>query len=452
MRVACLLLLLALPAPAQDLLVTGGRLFDSVSDAARPNPGVLVRAGKIVALGVERADGAAVLALEETQTLLPGLFDLHAHYAIDLFGRGRRDETRAYPAIFLANGVTSTFSAGEVNPEEMRALRLRVERGEQVGPRIFNSGPYYGTWRKGWDRDMPLDALRAEVDHWAARGVRGFKAKGLGHAHLRVLIERAHHHGLTVTGHLGSGRPGTVNPRDAIALGIDRVEHFLGGDQLTPDRSAYASLEHVDPSEPAFAAICALYVDTRTYFDATLSAFGYFGERDPVVFTPWTDERAYFTPLVQELLKDRPARPPLAQFERIYWKKRATLKRFHELGGGALITTGTDHPSWGDYLQGFSIHRELHCLSLAGLPNADVLKAGTINGARALGVGDHLGSIEPGKWADMIVVAGDVLQDIRATRDVQHVIRGGVVHDPAALLASVQGTIGPRDEGELNDW
>lgn len=442
-------------ATPQDLWIVGGRMFDAVGTEARENPGVWVRAGKILGLGSIPKDvreRATELRLEATEVLLPGFIDLHAHHGIDLFGRGRRDETRSYPSIFLANGVTSVYPAGEVNPDEMGAMHRRIGNGEQIGPRVFRSGPYFGSWRKGWDRNLGLDELRAEVDAWAASGVTCFKAKGIGPAHLEVLIDQAHSHGLTVTGHLGSGFRGSVNPRDAIRMGIDRVEHFLGGDQMSKEQSAYASLEALDPTEPAFADIVKLFIEHHVYFDATLSAFGYFGKQDPEVFTTWADERAFFTPFVRDFLKDRAARPPILQFERIYWKKRTTLLRFYELGGGPFLTVGTDHPSWGDYLSGFAFHRELHCLSLAGLPNHAVLRAATINGARALGAGDRLGSIEVGKWADLVVVSGDPLVDIRATRKVIQVIKAGRVYDPQTLLDGARDQIGPVDAGGLSDW
>ena len=451
---AWLLLALAAVGAAQeaDLWVVGGQLFDGVADDARPNTGVRVRGGRILEVDGAPPEGADVVHLGEDETLLPGLFDLHAHYAIDLFGNGRRDETTTYPAIFLANGVTSTFPAGEVSPDAMRALKARLDSGAQVGPRLFRSGPYFGSWRRGWDRDVSDDALRAEVDALAAEGVTGLKAKSITPHHLAVIVERAHRHGLTVTGHVDSGRRGSINPKDAIELGIDRVEHFLGGDLLPPTRSAYASLVEVDVDHPAFHAICDLYVARGVYFDATMSAFGYFGERDPEVFTTWEDERSFFTPFVQELLAERPPRPPLELFERIYWKKREHLYAFVQRGGGPYLTAGTDHPSWGDYLSGVGIHRELHCFVLSGLAPHVALKAGTINGARALGLGDRLGSIEPGKLADMIVVAGDPLADITATRKVRLVMKAGEVHEARALLEGARGTIGPRSADELEDW
>lgn len=453
-------LLLCAPAGAarqeRTLILRGGQLFDSVADSARPNRGIVMRGGKLIAVDREpsaaQLEGAQLVELEAEDFVLPGFFDLHAHYAIDLFDKGRVDEQRSYPLLYLANGVTSTFPAGEMDPEGMRALSLRLDSGEAIGPRLFNSGPYFGRWRKGWDRSMSADALRAEVDHWAASGVTGFKAKSISPEHLRVLIERAHRHGLTVTGHLDSGFRGSVNPRDAIAMGIDRIEHFLGGDAMPADRSAYDSLVSTKPEGPEFERICALFVESGTYFDATLSAYGYYGERDPEVFTPWIDERSFLTPFTRQLIEARPPRPTMKAFETIYWLKRGTLLGFYQRGGGHLITVGTDHPSWGDYLPCFGYQRELHCLALAGLPTAAVLKAATINGARALGLGDRLGTLETGKLADCVVLRGNPLEDIRATRATRLVVRSGRLYRVEDLLKQAAGTIGPTSAQELNSW
>ncbi|MCZ6596793.1 MAG: amidohydrolase family protein [Planctomycetota bacterium] len=448
--------LTAHPVQERELVLTGGRLFDGVREDLVANTGIVIRGGKLVEVGADldgrELEGVEVIRLEDDETVLPGLFDLHAHYAMDLFGAGRVDEREGNPVVFLANGVTSTFPAGEVNPEEMRELRMRIDRGEAIGPRILNSGPYFGRWRRGWERDMSVGDLNAEVDLWAERGVTGFKAKGIGPVHLRALIERAHLHGLTVTAHLGSGYRDTVNPRDAVLMGIDRVEHFLGGDALSASRSAYSSLVEVDPATPEFAAVAELFIRHGTYFDATLTAFGYYGERDPAMFEPWADERGFFTPYVQELVGKRGEHRVVEQFERIYHVKFRTIAAFFEAGGGHLITLGTDHPSTGEYLAGFAAHRELFAFVLAGIPPAAALRFGTINGARALGKGELLGTIEPGKLADLFVIEGDPLADIRNTRNVRLVVKAGVVYDPAALLESVQGTIGPQGPDEVEAW
>ncbi len=443
-----------------DLVLLGGTLFPATDDRATPNPGILIRNGSILRVGVSNAEAANsenVVRLQPGHFVMPGIFDLHAHYAIDLFGQGRVDEYRVNPVIFLANGVTSTFPAGEVDPAEARAGRERIVRGEVAGPRIFSSGPYYGAARPGWSAEvMTPDSVRAEVDHWAARGARSFKAKGIAAHQLRALVERAHLHGLTVTAHLGSGYRNTVNPGDAIEMGIDRIEHFLGGEALPAHRPAYASLEGLDLTDPLtlkrIDRQIARFLDHSVYFDATLTAYGYFADREPAVFTRWEDERRFLTPFAREAVESRLPRTPLDQFQRIYYVKRQTVRRFSGSGGTHLITLGTDHPSWGEYLSGFGSHRELHALVLAGIPEASALRIATINGARALGVGERLGTVEAGKYADLIVIEGNPLADITDSRNVRWVVKAGRLYEAAALLDSVRGTLGPADLSEAEWW
>ncbi|MEO7083858.1 MAG: amidohydrolase family protein [Gemmatimonadaceae bacterium] len=452
-----LLCMLATVSRAQerDVVVTGGWLFTSTGNDRVRNPGILIRAGKFLCVGgdlsVATADAQRV-QLADSETVIPGLFDLHAHYAIELFNAGRKDETVAYPSLFLANGVTATFPAGEMDPNAMHDLRVRIENGEQPGPRLLNSGPYFGTARPGWNRTITTAQIYAEVDHWAELGVKGFKAKGITPDQLKALIERAHLHGLTVTGHLDSGNRNSVNPRDAILMGIDRIEHFMGGDAFTPDKSAYASYEHMTFDTPEFKKIADLYKTQHTYFDATLSAYGYYGKKDPAVFTYFVDEKKFLTPYMRSVVDARAPREVNQQFENIYWTKRTEVKAFYDAGGADLITVGTDHPSWGEFFTPFSVHRELLSLSLSGIPNAAVLKMATINSARAIGLGDRLGSIEAGKWADLVVVEGNPLADIRRTRSPRVVIKAGRVYDPVALMKSVEGKIGPASAADTAVW
>lgn len=443
-----------------DLVLLGGRIFDATGDGARPNPGILVRNGTILVVGLPdgiATEGAQVLRLPADAFVMPGLFDLHAHYAVDLFGEGRVDEYTVNPVLFLANGVTSTFPAGEVDPAEARRGRERVAAGEVPGPRIHPSGPYFGTARPGWvDSLMTPDSIAAEVDHWALSGVRGFKAKGIRPEQLRALIHAAHEHGLTVTGHLDSGYRGSVNPADAIAMGIDRIEHFIGGRITPPERSAYGSLENFSIERPGarrlVEAEARRYLEHGTFFDATLTAYGYFADREPEVFAYWADEMGFLTPYARTVVESRLPRTPSEQFRRIYYVKRGTVKAFYDAGGGGNITLGTDHPSWGEFFSGFGSHRELHAMVLAGIPNAAALRIGTINGARALNVAGRVGTIEAGKYADLLVVRGDPLTDITATRNALHVIRAGEVYEPAELLESVRGKLGPGSETEADWW
>jgi hypothetical protein len=212
---------------------------------------------------------------------------------------------------------------------------------------------------------------------------------------------------LTVTGHLDSGNRNSVNPRDAILMGIDRIEHFMGGDAFTPDKSAYASYEHMTFDTPEFKRIAELYKQQHTYYDATLSAYGYYGKKDPDVFAYFVDEKKFLTPYMRSRLDARPPRQVNEQFENIYWNKRKEIKAFYDAGGRDLITLGTDHPSWGEFFTPFSVHRELLALSRSGIPNAAVLRIATINSARrsdsAIGLGrSRLGSGRISWWSAAI--------------------------------------------------
>jgi dihydroorotase-like cyclic amidohydrolase len=252
-------------AQATPVVLRGGWVFTATSDTIARNRGILVRGGvfQVVNATIQPADtaGARVVQLDDQSYILPGIFDVHAHYNMTLGPNGTRaDEYTINPLIFLANGVTSTFPAGEYDPEGMMEARKRIDSGQQTGPRIFNSGPYFGTARRGWNANATAEDIYKDVDEWAAKGARGFKAKGISPQHLKPLIERAHMHGLTVTGHLESGYRNSVNPKDAILMGIDRIEHFLGGDELDPTKPAYPSWIHADVKSKEVREIIDLFV------------------------------------------------------------------------------------------------------------------------------------------------------------------------------------------------
>lgn len=440
----------ALPArlSAQDaVIIRGGWIFTGTADTVQRNRGILVRGGKLLVtdgkMSEDDTSNAKVIQLGDDEYILPGFFDMHAHYNMTLGEGGvRNDEYTWNPLIFLANGVTSTFPAGEYDPEGMMEARKRIDSGEQIGPRIYNSGPYFGTARRGWKRDITPAEVCAEVDHWAALGVRGFKAKGISPGALRALVRCAHRHGLTVTGHLESGFRNSTNAKDAILMGIDRVEHILGGDQLARDKSAYPSWVQVDTSSKVFKDIVHLFISHGVIFDPTITAPVYFSTvNDKPGFDYWVDERKFFTPYVQQWYNAKPPRKAFALFDSLYHTMMRTTKAFYDAGG--TITLGTDNPSHGGYLAGFSAHRELQTLVLAGIPPAAALRAATINGARALDVSSTLGTIEAGKLADLFVIRGNPLKKITNTRNVQMVMKDGIPYDPKELLARCIGKIGP---------
>lgn len=437
-----------------DTVIVGGQFFDVESGAFVPNVSIAIAKGRFVGVGENPAKYFTqnTVRLGEGDYILPGLIDCHAHYNVRLIKR-RREELEFMPLVYLANGATVTFSCGEFDPEGMMKLRKRIEKGEQTGPRLINSGPYFGRARPGWRGKKPAQEIRQEVDFWANSGVGGFKAKAIDADSLRTLIDQAHKHNLTVTGHLDSGYRNSVNPKDAIDMGIDRIEHFLGGNGLPNSQSAYQSLQNLQAGTPDYQRIVKHFIDNGVYFDATLTAYGYFGKTSPETheeYEYWFPENELFTPHMQELAKNSEPAKGMEIYQRIYRVKQTTIGPFHAAGG--LITLGTDHVSNGKHLPGFGIHREMDVLVRSGISPSETLKIATINGAKALKIDHAHGSIESGKSGDLIIIKGNPLEDIRNTRNISQVVKAGVIYDPKKLLEAVKGNIGPADKEHETNW
>ncbi|MFC3881876.1 amidohydrolase family protein [Algoriphagus namhaensis] len=428
---------------SQNLHITGGWVFDTESKSFQKNHGVFIENGLFVK--VSEANNHEVLSLGDEDYILPGLIDLHAHYRVS-YNNLAFDDTVAMPKIFLANGITSTFPAGEIEPEKMWDLQEAIDANERPGPRILHSGPYFGTAAPDWNADFTEQQIRDRVDYWAKRGALGFKAKGVTKEQLAILIDQAHKHKLTVTGHLDSGFRNSVNPQDAIKIGIDRVEHFLGGDLLVPTMSAYTSLKDLDPADPRLEEIIQLYIQNGVYFDATLGTYGAIGMIDSPIFEDWANENQYFTPFTENVIGNVKPSAFNELCALIYPVKQGTLLRYYQAGG--LITVGTDRPLLldnylGGGIGGFFIHREMAAMVEIGIPAAEVLYLATRQNAEAFGIEDRAGSIETGKWGDVMIIQGNPLEDINRTRSVHTVVKAGKIFDSKTLLEGAEGKLGP---------
>lgn len=462
-----LFLIVPMPALASDnngsvdtepLLIRGGWLFDGISDARRRNSGILVEAGNIIGVdlpsNIPSTMPVQLIELAESETILPGLIDLHAHYNLDLIDQGRAEEVVYNGIVFLANGVTATWSAGEFFPERMIAQRDLIEAGRAIGPHLFVSGPYFGAFRceynvsvaedecAAWPNDITEKEIIDEVNKWAQEGVVSLKIKQATPNEARIIIEQAHKLGMTTTGHLANYNVEyDVSTRDAILMGMDRIEH-----QLT------LALGQDDPRSTQMNEMVDLMIKHQVYYGPNLQMYGGINLRNthPAEMT-WTDESKYFTPYTQTRLLQRGIPSPESE-QKEYDQRIIELMALYDAGGKHLIVVGTDEPVYTNMLPGFAYHRELLAMTYAGLPPIDVLKAATINGAMALGVADRLGSLESGKSADLLVVKGNPLDDIKAARNIRFVMKAGQIHNSEELLRLAEGKIGPAGPADHRDW
>jgi len=442
--------------PSEQVILRGGWLFDGIADTRRKNTGIVIRDGIFTEVDADPEEGrptsARIIELTDSETIIPGMIDMHAHYNMDLVDKGRAEELFYNGIVFLANGVTSTWSAGEFFPERVLRQRDRIDAGMAVGPRLFASGPYFGAFRCeysvktaeddciAWPNDISEEEIRTEVDYWAGQGVVSIKIKQATPREMKVLIEQAHRNGMTTTGHLANyDVEYDVSLRDAVLMGIDRVEH-----QIT--------LGSGGPGSAEMQEMIDLMLKHRVYYDANLQMYGGINLRNALgSVMSWADESQYFTPYARGLLEKRGPPPPESD-EAEFEQRMLELRTFYEDGGANLLIVGTDEPVYTTLLPGFAYHRELLAMVNAGLPNTLVLKAATINGARALGVADKLGSIEVGKIADLYVARGNPLDDIKKAREVRIVMKSGVVYDSESLLQSAVAKIGPAGPDDHAEW
>jgi len=261
---------------------------------------------------------------------------------------------------------------------------------------------------------------------------------GTGRPIGRAIIQEAHRRGLFVTAHLGR-----YAAQDAVADGIDGLEHIWSVFNYVIPEDRKGEPGHrgrLDLENPLCESLVAELARQQVLVDPTLAVF-----RNMILLPD--------VPEVSEHPDNRLVPRRLREFWPVYLRRancpqggplddrRREFAKFQELTGkmyraGVPLLVGTDAPE-PQVTPGFSLHQELEMLVASGLSPAAALRAATLHNARALRQEEHLGVIAPGKLADLVLLDADPLSDIRHTRRIQLVVRGGLVTRPAELLARV---------------
>src|SRR3954469_7024292 len=252
--------------PGPDLFFDHVQLVDGTGGAARPGVSVLVRAGRIAAIGAELTAPAGVTVIDgRGKTLLPGFVMVHEHM---FYPSPKGGEYEEYPYSFsrryLAAGTTTLRTGGSLAPYGDINIARAIAEGGQPGPDIDATGPYLEGPRLLTAKMVRLkdaaDAART-VDYWAGAGATSFKAYNyITRAELKAALGAAHRHRLKLTGHLCS-----VTYDEASAMGIDNLEHSFAvatdfvkakaPDQCPPQGETFASLNALDPDGPEIGAL-----------------------------------------------------------------------------------------------------------------------------------------------------------------------------------------------------
>ena len=248
---------------------------------------------------------------------------------------------------------------------------------------------------------------------------------------------------MKVTGHLCS-----VTYSEAADLGIDNLEHsFLAATDFVPDKKAdecpgqgrgQQTIAALDPNSDAFKALVKKLVDRKVALTSTLTVFETFTPGRPL--PPGLD---VLTPQLKQQFEQNHAR--VAQnkestYIQLFPKAMALELAFARAGG--VLVAGTDPTGSGGVIPGYSNQRQVELLVDAGFTPLEAISISTLNGARYLGRDKTIGTIAPGKQADLVVVNGNPAANIREIRQVEIVFKQGVAFDPAKLVASVAGRVG----------
>lgn len=431
--------LASLPDP--PTAIVKAKLFDGTGGPVRTGCTALIVGERIAAVGpgVRIPEGANVVD-GTGMTLLPGMFDTHGHcFTVD-----GKDQYEAYPLLFLAGGVTTTFSPGEMDADAAFALRDRLAKGEQDGARLLSAGPYF---EKGRSELEWLIGYTDEADALQRLATFGSRMDGLKlqmrvtEAEAAAIIKAAHARGIRVTGHLDS-----ITARRAIELGIDRLEHGLFAmSEFSPRKESWVAqfrgLADLDLQSQPVQELIDLIVARRVALSATTASF----EEHMPGYVPVTpDWEKYLTPDQRRLQKARLLRIQNAGPDRFGWLTKAVqkqlefLKLVHDRGG--IVVTGTD-PGGKMLIPGYGLHRELQLLVKAGFTPLAAIRASTQHAASALGVAADLGTIEAGKLADLVLVHGDPAADIADIGRTVAVWKAGRRFDPVELRKRAEGKI-----------
>jgi hypothetical protein len=431
---------------APVVALTGVRLVDGTGAPARDDQTVIVRGTRIAAVGPRGTTpvpaGARVLELAG-HTVIPGLVSLHEH---TYFGGIRHVvPLNAGAPLYLAFGVTTGMTAGSQMPYQELNLKRTIDAGLLPGPRLHVAGPYLtgGPQRPGAFRVLTsAGEARRIVDYWVDEGATWFKVMNGPSDVLRAVIEAAHARGARVTGHLCA-----VTFPEAAALGIDALQHgFITDSHHVPGKEPDACPPEnmrvqadVDLSTPHVAEGIRTIVEHGA---AVVSTLG--------VYETFVPGRSRLDPRAMEMLDPETRREVEENHARLAERGFVVPERLLErmmqwerafVAAGGLLGAGSD--PWGTgFLPGFGNLRNYELLVEAGFSPEEAVRILTLNGARILGEEDRIGSVEPGKVADLVVIRGDPVSSPETIYEVVTVFLDGRGYDSARLRASARGRVG----------
>lgn len=384
------------PVASGTVALVGATLIDGTGRPAIPDAVVVVADGRVRAAGPRSAVSIPRQAQRidvSGRTIAPGLWDMHTHLM-----------QVEWAPVYLAAGVTTVRDMGNVT-DFIVPFRAAVDSGRALGPRMFLAGLVDGGGPNafGAENAATPDQGRAVVRRFHELGFQQMKLYSLLEPGVVGAIAReAHSLGMSVTGHV----PTALSVRAAVDSGMDHIAHL-------PIRG--------DPSSDSVSSLIAHLRERGTVMDPTTS----WGEllqhstAEPVAsFQPGV---AHLPPVLAQRINAMGANVDPATAHARFDRTLGILRALHD--AGVPIVAGTD-----EGVPGFSVYREVELFPKFGMTPMQALQSASVVGARAMGAADSLGTLEPGKLADLIVFERNPLDDISNVRRVELVMKGGTLY------------------------
>ena len=395
------------------IFIHGGTLVDVVNKKEIPNASLIIAHGIIQSItnGEAKAPEGAVVIDASGKSILPGLWDMHAHF-----------EQAEWGPAYLGAGVTTVRDCGN-EFEYINAVQEAIERGIGTGPHILKAGIIDGNGPNA------LGIVRADSREEAIKFIQRYKDSGFVQIKIyssvrppmvRIICEEAHRLGMTVTGHVPVG----MNIISAVDSGMDMINHIMYAYRAVKVNKQDNSM---DLTDTANQRLLHFLKEKHTVIDPTLGIF-------EMIYRPLNDNMLLIEPAFYSLpvpIQTMLASTGMPQAQANAMKpvmdnlKKLVKALYDE---GIPIVSGTDME-----IPGWSLHRELELYVQGGLSAMEALQTATIIPARVMGKDSESGSIEQGKIADLVIVDGDPGKRISDTRKIKWILKGGKIYEPRSL-------------------